>query len=55
MILVFRSNQEHNVNIIMRKQKINAIYSLLGLLNDNIRSSLRCNLIGENANCWAPF
>ena len=45
-IPIFRSNQQRNVNIITRKQKINITYSLFGLLNDNIGSSLCSNLVG---------
>ena len=45
-IPVFWSNKQHNVTIIMSKQKINVIYSLFGLYNDNIGSSLCYNLVG---------
>ena len=45
-IPIFRSDQQRNVNIITRKQKINITYSLFGLLNDNIGASLCSNLVG---------
>ena len=40
-----KKNQQHNVNITMRKWNINVMYNLFGLLNDIIGSWLCCNLV----------
>ena len=47
-IPVFWSNQQHNLNIITKKYKINVMYSLFELLNDNIGTQLQscCNFVG---------